>query len=147
MAILILLPRMGTREPLHPVWKKAFSLYKQALWESPNDGAKSKLEKILKKPLDEPTKKKIENELFTYEGFLRNLGRMSLSKFLSISNLSFLTSKTADLEGHGGLYTLHSHINHACAPNVTVLHPQKGNCLSRISIVAKRDIEQGGVIS
>jgi len=117
---------MGTREPLHPIWNKAFSLYQQAFWEPSNDTDKKKLAKILKRPLDASVKKRIGDDLFTYDTFLRNLGRMSLN-----------------LEGHGGLYTLHSHINHSCTPNVSVRHLHRSTSLARISIVAKRNIEKG----
>lgn len=48
-----------------------------------------------------------------------------------------------DLEAHGGLYTLHSHLNHSCAPNVSVRHFDQRTALSRITVVAKRDIEPG----
>ena len=49
----------------------------------------------------------------------------------------------ADLEAHGGLYTLHSHLNHNCRPNVSVRHLDQRTSLSRIAIVAKRDIAVG----
>ena len=48
-----------------------------------------------------------------------------------------------DLEAHGGLYTLHSHLNHNCRPNVSVRHLDQRNALSRITIVAKRDMAAG----
>ena len=50
---------------------------------------------------------------------------------------------SADLEAHGGLYTLHSHLNHNCRPNVSVRHLDQRTSLSRIAIVAKRDIAVG----
>lgn len=48
----------------------------------------------------------------------------------------------SDLEAHGGLYILHSHINHSCAPNVSVRHITR-NQTPRITIVAKQAIEPG----
>jgi hypothetical protein len=47
-----------------------------------------------------------------------------------------------DLEVHGGLYTLHSHINYSCtcSPNVSVWNLDQPTALSRITVVAKRDI-------
>lgn len=48
------------------------------------------------------------------------------------SNLSIV-----DLEAHGGLYTLHSHLNHSCSPNVSVRHIDKRSALSRITLIAK----------
>lgn len=48
-----------------------------------------------------------------------------------------------DLEAHGGLYVLHSHINHSCAPNVSVRHLDQRTALSRITLLARRDIAPG----
>ena len=48
-----------------------------------------------------------------------------------------------DLEAHGGLYTLHSHMNHNCNPNVSVRHIDQRTALSRITVIAKRDIAVG----
>ena len=50
---------------------------------------------------------------------------------------------TIDLEAHGGLYTLHSHLNHSCIPNISVRHLDQRTALSRITIIAKRDIAVG----
>lgn len=48
-----------------------------------------------------------------------------------------------DLEAHGGLYTLHSHLNHSCKPNCSVRHLHKPTALSRITVIAKRAIAPG----
>ena len=48
-----------------------------------------------------------------------------------------------DLEAHGGLYTLHSHLNHSCHPNIAVRHLDQRTALSRITMVAKREIGVG----
>ncbi len=48
-----------------------------------------------------------------------------------------------DLEAHGGLYTLHSHLNHSCEPNVSVRHLDQRAALARITVIAKRDIQVG----
>jgi hypothetical protein len=48
-----------------------------------------------------------------------------------------------DLEAHGGLYTLHSHMNHSCSPNVSVRHVDHRTALSRITVIAKRNIAAG----
>jgi SET domain len=48
-----------------------------------------------------------------------------------------------DLEAHGGLYTLHSHLNHNCRPNIAVRHLDQRTALSRITMIAKRDIAVG----
>jgi hypothetical protein len=52
-------------------------------------------------------------------------------------------SKIIDLEAHGGLYTLHSHMNHCCSPNVSVRHVDQRTALSRITVSAKRNIAVG----
>jgi hypothetical protein len=48
-----------------------------------------------------------------------------------------------DLEAHGALYTLHSHLNHNCNPNVSVRHLDQRIALSRIRVIAKCDIAVG----
>ncbi|KAJ7042933.1 hypothetical protein C8F04DRAFT_57524 [Mycena alexandri] len=71
-----------------------------------------KIATILRKPLPA----EVEKALFDYDtGFLRGLGRMSLN-----------------LEAHGGLYTLHSHLNHTCVPNVSVRHLDQRRALADI---------------
>jgi hypothetical protein len=50
---------------------------------------------------------------------------------------------TIDLEAHGGLYTLHSHLNHSCDPNISVRHLDQRTALSRITVIAKREIAVG----
>jgi SET domain-containing protein len=55
----------------------------------------------------------------------------------------FLIWDKIDLEAHGGLYVLHSHINHSCAPNLSIRHLDQRTTLSRITVIARRDIEAG----
>ncbi|TFK36548.1 hypothetical protein BDQ12DRAFT_609724 [Crucibulum laeve] len=111
----------GRSEPDRAAWKKAHQLLIQAFKEPKTVVEQKKLARILKKPI----KPEMDKELFDYDaGFLRGLGRMSLN-----------------LEAHGGLYTLHSHLNHSCNPNVSVRHFDKRNALSRITLVAKRPIK------
>lgn len=116
--------RSGVRsEPDRAGWKKAHALFVEAFREPKNPADQKKLARILKKPLN-PI---IEKQLFDYErGFLRGLGRMSLN-----------------LEAHGGLYTLHSHLNHSCMPNVSVRHLEQRTALARITLLAKRAIKPG----
>jgi hypothetical protein len=47
------------------------------------------------------------------------------------------------MEAHGGLYVLHSHLNHSCDPNVSVRHLDRRTALSRITLIARRDIRAG----
>jgi len=121
---------LGSHDHMHPTWKEAFRLYRLALWDPPVDVDKKRLAKLSKRTFQsadtEALRKRFNEELFSYDAFLRNLGRMSLN-----------------LEGHGGLYILHSHLNHSCTPNVSVRHLHQSSNLSRISLVAKRDIAAG----
>lgn len=48
-----------------------------------------------------------------------------------------------DLEAHGGLYTLHAHLNHDCAPNTSVRHLDQRRALARVTVRALADIEPG----
>ncbi|THH33374.1 hypothetical protein EUX98_g864 [Antrodiella citrinella] len=114
--------QVSTGEPDRATWKKAFQLYEQSFREPAQESEKKKLAKILKKPVPQ----EVVDELFNYDAFLRNLGRMSLN-----------------LEAHGGLYVLHSHINHACDPNTSIRHFDQRTALARITVVAKKDIELG----
>jgi len=48
-----------------------------------------------------------------------------------------------NVESHGGIYTLHSHLNHSCTPNVSVRHLEQRTALSRITLVARIGIPAG----
>jgi hypothetical protein len=109
-------------EPDQASWKMCFQLYLQAFREPKSAPDQKKLARILKKPLNPD----VEKDLFDYDSFLRGLGRMSLN-----------------IESHGGLYTLHSHINHSCTPNVSVRHLEQRTALSRITLVARTIIPAG----
>jgi len=104
-------------------WKKAYGLYLQAFKSPKTIPEQKKLAKLLKKPLPAD----VEHDLFDYSlGFLRSLGMVSLN-----------------LEAHGGLYTLHAHLNHSCNPNVSVRHLDQRNALSRITVLALRPTKVG----
>ncbi|KAF8154243.1 hypothetical protein B0H34DRAFT_784189 [Crassisporium funariophilum] len=110
-------------EPDRPTWKKSYNLYIQAFQEPKTPQEQKKLAKLLKKPLSTDA----EHELFDYDaGFLRGLGRMSLN-----------------LEAHGGLYTLHSHLNHSCTPNTSIRHLDTRTALSRITVICKQPVKKG----
>ncbi|KAF7373607.1 Set-like protein [Mycena sanguinolenta] len=118
-------------EPDRETWKAAFELF-CATFHRPRreDGAmknqtaeEKKVAAILRKPLPA----EIEAALFDYNtGFLHGLGRMNLN-----------------LESHGGLYTLHAHLNHGCTPNASVRHLDQRRALARITVRALADIEPG----
>lgn len=113
----------GQSEPDRESWKKAHQLFVQAFKEPKTVPETKKLAKVLKKPPPE----EVGMGIFDYDtGFLRGLGRMSLN-----------------LEAHGGLYTLHSHLNHSCIPNVSVRHLDQRTALARITVIAKNDIRIG----
>ncbi|KAA1474144.1 SET domain-containing protein [Dentipellis sp. KUC8613] len=109
-------------EPDRATWKRAHQLLVQAFQTPATPEQQKKLARVLKRaaPPD------IAAAFFTYDGFLRSLGRMSLN-----------------LEAHGGLYTLHSHLNHACTPTVSVRHLDPRTALARITLLAKRDLAPG----
>ncbi|KAF8521089.1 SET domain-containing protein [Hysterangium stoloniferum] len=103
-------------------WENAHKVFMQAFRRPIDESHQKKLAKLTRLALPDD----IENELFSYEGFLRGLGRMNLN-----------------LEAHGGLYILHSHLNHACGPNVSVRHLDQRSALGRITLIALEDIEPG----
>ncbi|KAH9914053.1 SET domain-containing protein [Epithele typhae] len=109
-------------EPDRAMWRRAHKLYVQAFREPATDAEKKRLAKLFKKPLPQD----VVETLFEYEAFLQGLGRMSLN-----------------LEAHGGLYVLHSHLNHSCNPNVSVRHLDQRTALSRITLIARRPITPG----
>ncbi|KAI6037978.1 hypothetical protein EDC04DRAFT_2896996 [Pisolithus marmoratus] len=109
-------------EPDREMWQKAFELYLQAFKEPKTALEQKKLAKILRRPISES----LQKELFGYDAFLRGLGRISLN-----------------IEAHGGLYRLHSHLNHSCSPNTSVRHLDQRHALSRITVLAKTDINPG----
>ncbi|KAI0048513.1 SET domain-containing protein [Auriscalpium vulgare] len=111
----------GGAEPDRAAWQNAHQLYVQAFRPS-SPAAQKKFARLVKLPLPDD----IADALFSYDGFLAGLGRMSLN-----------------LEAHGGLYTLHSHLNHDCTPNISVRHLDQRTALSRITLIARRDISAG----
>ncbi|KAJ7607329.1 hypothetical protein FB45DRAFT_846812 [Roridomyces roridus] len=121
-------------QPDRETWREAWGLYCRAFGRSTVKGEKRpstdklpeeerKVAAILRRTLPPD----VEEALFDYDkGFLRGLGRMSLN-----------------LEAHGGLYTLHAHLNHACTPNVSIRHLDQRKALSRISVLALSDVAPG----
>jgi hypothetical protein len=71
----LLLSRLHGVEPDRVTWQAAHSAFTQAFVAPPDTVQQRKLAKLLKRPLP----KEIADALFTYEGFLHGLGRMSLS--------------------------------------------------------------------
>lgn len=130
-------------EPDRESWKEAHALYLVAFKLPKAPDEQKKLARMLKRPIPES----IQNTLFAYDAFLRGLGRMSLSQscsaplFISVASLTELPFQ--DLEAHGGLYRLHSHLNHTCTPNISVRHFDQHTALSRITVVARAAIEPG----
>ncbi|EKM52389.1 uncharacterized protein PHACADRAFT_148986 [Phanerochaete carnosa HHB-10118-sp] len=113
---------LGSAEPDRDTWKKAYELFVRAFKDPGTESEKKRLARLLRKP----TRKEVDDEIFGYDAFLRGLGRMSLN-----------------LEAHGGLYVLHSHVNHSCTPNLSARHLDQRSALSRITVVVRRDIEVG----
>ncbi|KAJ9478921.1 putative protein lysine methyltransferase SET5 [Pseudozyma hubeiensis] len=75
-----------------------------------------------------PTQTSLLQPLFTLPTFLKLLGRSNIN-----------------MEKFGGLYSLHSFLNHSCSPNVEIRHvPQRGILASmKIAALALRDIQPG----
>lgn len=129
-------------EPDRKTWKVAYELYIQAFKEPKTPQDEKKLKKIIKKPLPSH----IDHLLFSYEqGFLKGLGKMSLStsSYFLFSPAEYSHTASPDLESHGGLYTLHSHLNHACNANISIRHLDTRNALSRITARANVPIKVG----
>ncbi|EJT99335.1 SET domain-containing protein [Dacryopinax primogenitus] len=116
-----------TQERHRALWNMDYDHFVTTLCPPETDkAAQTRLRKIVKKTLSED----VRTELFSYRGFLRGLGRVSLN-----------------LDSHGGLFLLHSHMNHSCIPNMAVKHPPAAQAQkypsSRIALVANRDIQPG----
>ncbi|OJA13935.1 hypothetical protein AZE42_01349 [Rhizopogon vesiculosus] len=109
-------------EPDRESWRRAFDLYLQAFKEPTFPIQQKKLVRMLKKQIPQ----ELQTGTFEYQAFLRGLGRMSLN-----------------LEAHGGLYRLHSHLNHSCTPNISVRHLDQRTALSRITVIAREEIDPG----
>jgi len=109
-------------EPDRESWRRAFDLYLQAFKEPTLPVQQKKLARMLKKQIPQ----ELQTDTFEYQAFLRGLGRMSLN-----------------LEAHGGLYRLHSHLNHSCTPNISVRHLDQRTALSRITVIAREEIDPG----
>jgi SET domain len=138
--------RLHGAEPDRETWQVAHMAFVQAFVLPPDLASQKKLAKLLKRPIP----KDVADALFTYDGFLHGLGRMNLSCVMGPPPAYFfylifflLIHGMVDLEAHGGLYTLHSHLNHSCHPNIAVRHLDQRTALSRITMVAKREIGVG----
>ncbi|KAG8908244.1 SET domain-containing protein 5 [Tulasnella sp. 403] len=108
------------------LWDQAYAHYIQA-FDCPSDPTLAKKLNKLKKGRKIPPE--LHEELFSLDGFLLGLGKMSLNT-----------------EAHGGIYKLHSHLNHDCNPNASVRHIDGSQAPGRITIVATRDIPAGDEI-
>lgn len=71
----LFLSRLHGVEPDRATWQGAHRAFTQAFVAPPDTIQQKKLSKLLKRP----PPKEIADALFTYEGFLHGLGRMSLS--------------------------------------------------------------------
>lgn len=82
LAVLSLEDRCKTSglEPDQAMWKRAWRTFSSALKEPASEKEKKALKKIVKREVGEVLGATVEEELWEYEGFLRGLGRMSLSK-------------------------------------------------------------------
>lgn len=67
--------RLQGAEPDRTMWQAAHRAFVQAFVLPPDPASQKKLAKLLKRP----PSKDVADALFTYDGFLHGLGRMSLS--------------------------------------------------------------------
>lgn len=115
------------------IWKLSHTLAVQALLEPENPRDKKQLSKLLSKPISD----KYRERLFKYDDFMQMTAGMSLN-----------------LHYRGGLYLLHSHLNHSCQPtlSISILPPPSSVTTSnqasrsqplRLTAVARRDIKPG----
>ena len=68
--------RLQGAEPDRAMWQAAHRAFVQAFVLPPDSASQKKLAKLLKRP----PPKDVADALFTYDGFLHGLGRMSLSE-------------------------------------------------------------------
>lgn len=61
--------------------------------------------------------------------------------------LAYLGRSNLNTEAQGGMYLVHSHLNHACEPNVGVTHPPHPRAgirqATKVAVVARRTIAPG----
>lgn len=61
--------------------------------------------------------------------------------------LAYLGRSNLNTEAQGGMYLVHSHLNHACEPNVGVTHPPHPRAgirqATKVAVVARRAIKAG----
>ena len=69
------LPRLQGAEPDRSTWQAAHKAFVEAFVEPPDAAWQKKLARVL----SQPPPKEVADALFTYDGFLHGLGRMSLS--------------------------------------------------------------------
>lgn len=72
--------RASGLEPDRAAWKKAWRTFGHAFKEPSTEPERKALRRLVKKSVGEVLGDQVEEELLGYEGFLRGLGRMSLSE-------------------------------------------------------------------
>jgi hypothetical protein len=83
---VIPLSRLHGADPDRETWQAAHSAFVQAFVLPPDTASIKKLAKLLKRPVP----KDVADALFTYDGFLHGLGRMSLSCVVAHPPSSFI---------------------------------------------------------
>lgn len=132
--------RLQNYENDRQLWLHAFNVTRQTFTEPEKPEHKKVLSKILRKPIDENLKAKF----FEEESYLRLVAAMTFSTPLSYNaSIAYANTLRIDMETHGGLYVLHSHLNHSCEPNVKALHFEQKTAMNRITIHAAADIRAG----
>ncbi|CAO3610913.1 unnamed protein product [Cunninghamella echinulata] len=101
--------------PTRELWAKTRALLKDALYQPPK-----------KCKINQPLPDKLLNDLFNDEDtFLNYLGKFNINN------------------QNGGMYLIHSHINHDCYPNVSIDYSTTNQSQYKLMVRAVRDIKKG----
>ncbi|UZJ53144.1 hypothetical protein CBS101457_002464 [Exobasidium rhododendri] len=120
------------RRARNPGWEVEKQSFLSAMKEGHRlicEGMDPRRERKGKWPIRDQLPEQVAESLFSWESFIRMLGRSNLNA-----------------EAQGGMYLVHSHLNHSCAPNVATTHPPSRAGVrqaTKIMAVARRAIKAG----
>ncbi|KAG0265926.1 SET domain-containing protein 5 [Actinomortierella ambigua] len=107
----------------YDMWKKALSLLVKAC-KYPVEGLPAAKNGGSPQAVTKPLPDDVANSIFTMDMYLKFLGRYNINN------------------QDGGLYLLHSSLNHACVPNVVIDHPGAGTNYG-VTVRTLRPIKKG----
>lgn len=119
------------RRARNPGWEVERSAFLTSMQEAHSLLCKGLDPRIERKkwPLWKDFPENVAEKLFTWDNFILLLGRANINT-----------------EAQGGMYLVHSHLNHSCLPNVTIRHPPSRHGVrqaTKITAMAKKDIKKG----